>query len=196
MLSAIAVQNLLEQQYSHSDTAVIYFYFDFDDIEKQSTAKAVRSLLFQLIQQQPNGFQRLQEMYQKCESGQQRPSESAIRSLFQEIVSQTKSTYIVLDAPDECADSVEFLSFIRGLNARPTAGLHILITSRWTKDIEELLKPIKQHSIDIQSKIVDEDIELYLRDRLVTDSRLKKWPVEVRNEISNVMMSKANGMCV
>jgi hypothetical protein len=72
----------------------------------------------------------------------------------------------------------------------------VMATSRRERDIEEQLRQIADYNINIQSAIVDEDIRVYVRDRLATDSKMKKWPRSVRDEIISVMMEKAGGMYV
>ncbi len=43
---------------------------------------------------------------------------------------------------------------------------------------------------------MDEDIRIYVRNRLATDSKLKKWPGKVQEDIVAVLMEKADGMYV
>lgn len=185
---------MIQHQESQSDTVVGYFYFDFNDVEKQSSRKAVRSLLFQFAQQARDGLQNVEQLYQKCGSGQQQPAEDMIRSLLRDIMGQIDSKYIVLDALDECTDREDLLTFICALVDSKLPGLRILATSRPERDIEERLRPITDHNINIQSAIVDGDIRVYIRDRLATDMKLKKWPPSVQDEITTVMMEKAGGM--
>ena len=194
LTSAAALQNVIQYQEAQSDPVVSYFYFDFNDVEKQSSRKAVRSLLFQFAQQARHGLPNVEQLYQRCESGQQQPAEDVIRSLLRDIMSKTESNYIILDALDECTDRENLLTFIRNLVASKLSGLRILATSRREKDIEEQLRPIADHNINIQSAIVDEDIRVYIRNRLATDTKLKKWPLSVQDEIITVMMEKAGGM--
>lgn len=174
----------------------MYFYFDFNDIEKQSSKKAIRSLLFQFTLQQQNRLQILEQLYQKCENGQQQPAEDVIRALLKDALSYTEYKYIILDALDECADREVFVTFIRDLVNSQQEGLRVMITSRREKDIGEQLGDIANYNIDIQSAIVDEDIRVYVRDRLATDSKLKKWPAKVQEDIITAMMKKADGMYV
>lgn len=100
----------------------------------------------------------------------------------------------MLDAMDECVDREDFLTFIRELVTSQQQGLRVMITSRRERDIEEKLNLLAHYNIDIQSAIVDEDIRVYIRDRLVTDSKLKKWSDLVQKEIITVLMDKADGM--
>ena len=185
---------MIQHQESQSDTVLGYFYFDFNDVEKQSSRKAVRSLLFQFAQQARDGLQNVEQLYQKCGGGQQQPAEDVIRSLLRDIMGRIESKYIILDALDECTDREDLLTFICTLVDSKLPGLRILATSRSERDIEERLRPISDHNINIQSAIVDEDIRVYIRDRLATDMKLKKWPPSVQDEITAVMMEKAGGM--
>jgi hypothetical protein len=69
----------------------------------------------------------------------------------------------------------------------------VMATSRGERQNKEQLGPIADYSINIQSAIVDEDIRVYIRDRLATVSKLKKCPQAVQNEIITVIMKKAGG---
>ena len=194
MGSATSLQKLTQLKKDQSDTVVSYFYFDFNDMEKQSSKKATRSLLFQFALQQQNCLQNLEDLYQRCENGQQQPPEERVRSLLKDAVVYTGHKYILLDALDECINREEFMVFIRELVYARHEGLHIMITSRREKDIEEEIGSIANYAINIQSAIVDEDIRIYVHDRLVTDTKLGKWPPEVHKDIVARLMEKAGGM--
>ena len=99
-----------------------------------------------------------------------------------------------MDALDECTDHEPFLAFIGKLTNANWQGHHIVITSRHEKDIEDHLSAITNYNINIESAVVDKDIAVYIRDRLCTDTGLKKWPPAVQEEIITVMMKKADGM--
>lgn len=76
-------------------------------------------------------------------------------------------------------------------------SLHILVTSREEKDIEESLSKFMNNKdrIRVQSALIEEDIRAYVRSRIRNGHELKKWQKpEVQNEIETVLMEKANGM--
>ena len=171
-----------------------YFFFDFNDVEKQSSRKAIRSLLFQLALQTSETLHDLEHLYQRCGNGQQQPAEDAVLSNFREAIARPGEKYIVLDALDECTDRESLWTFIRELIGTSPPHLRILTTSRREKDVEEELGPVAKHNINIQSAIVNEDIRIYVCDRLATDTKLKKWPDSVQNEIMIALMAKAGGM--
>ena len=146
--------------------------------------------------QQQNRLQILEHLYQRCENGQRQPVEDEIQSLLKDAVACTGDKYIILDALDECVDREDFMVFVREVVHSQQEGLRIMITSRREKDIEEQLGTIADYDVDIQSAVVDEDIRIYVRDRLATDNKLKKWPEKVQEDIVAVLMEKADGMYV
>jgi hypothetical protein len=133
-------------------------------------------------------------MYKNCGSGQQQPTDDAVYSLLREMMDRIESKYIILDALDECADRDDLLTFVSNIADSKLKGLRVMATSRRERDIEEQLRPRADYTVNIQSAVVDEDIRLYVQERLATDSKLKKWPESVRDEITGVMMEKADGM--
>ena len=144
----------------------------------------------------PNGLQGLEQLYQGCGSGQQEPAEDTIRSLLRNMMDRIEFKYIILDALDECTDREDLLTFIHDLVNLKLKGLLVMAMSRRERDIEEQLRPIADYNINIQSTVVDKDIQVYVRDRLAIDHKLKKWPKSVQDEITSAMMEKAHGMYV
>lgn len=171
-----------------------YFYFDFNDTDKQSSKNAIRSLLLQFAVQIDGVFKNLEQLYQKCGNGLQQPTEDAIRSLFLDTMAGTCEKYIVLDALDECTDRDKLLTFLHELIGSKPPNTHLLATSRREKDIEDELRLVVDQSINIQSTVVDADIRIYIEHRMSTDPKLKKWSDPVRNEIVDALMGKARGM--
>ena len=193
MDSAAALQNLYEYQAAEKEVVISYFYFDFNDAEKRSASKAVRSLLFQYAQQTQD-TKPLEQLYRKCEDGRRQPAEGAVQALLREILSHPQPTFVLLDAVDECAERDDFLDFLQDVIKATPPGLRILATSRREKDIEDCLCQIVQHVINIESVVVDQGICRYIEGSLITDAKLKKWAQPIRDEIMRSLMEKAGGM--
>jgi hypothetical protein len=188
------LQSIFEEQKSNPDIVVAYFYFDFNDTEKQPSSKALRALLFQLALRNADVLRALRDVYQKCDNGQQQPANAIIRSLFQQAMKHPHSKYIVIDALDECTDREGMLDFIHLIVSSKIPDLHMLISSRPEKAIEDVLGTLADYIVKFQSPLVDKDIGNYVKDRLATDPKLKRWSVSVREEIAHVMQKKAGGM--
>ncbi len=77
-------------------------------------------------------------------------------------------------------------------------NLHILSTSRREKDIEERIEPLThdRRKMSIDSVRVNDDIRVYVHERLQADPGLKRWRKEsnVQQEIENTLMNKVDEM--
>ena len=174
--------------------AIIYFYFDFNDVEKQRHENLLRSLIVQLSMQSMNTPEALDTIYSRCQEGQQQPSTDALAMTLQHMLGGFHQTFIILDALDECAEREELLGLIEKIVGWKLEKLHILATSRREKDIEETLEPLITGQICVQSALVNADIHTHLRERLQNDRKLRKWPVKVQMEIEATLMDGAHGM--
>ena len=175
---------------------VAYFYFDFNDTAKQSSSKAMRSLMFQFAVQYTKCMQSLDELYRQCRDGQHQSSERAFLLLFNDAITNIENAFVVLDALDECTDRQPLLALLNELVDTRREGLRILAASRREKDIEDELATIADRNMNIESDIVNKDIHTYIRDRLASDKKLAKWSAKIRDEITTVLMQKAGGMYV
>ena len=175
-----------------------YFYFDFSEVEKQQHEKMIRSLITHLSTQSPSAPRALESLFSSCMNGERQPSTDELLETLRQIVQAFDETFIVLDALDECQERQELLEDIKKIVDWKLEKLHILVTSRREKDIEETLEPLvrDQGVICIQSALVNDDIRAYVHERLQTDRRLKRWQKkpEVQQEIETTLMDKADGM--
>jgi hypothetical protein len=179
---------------SNPKFAVTYFYFDFNDKEKQKHENLIRSLIIQLSVQNVDAKipDVLQKLYAVNQNGQRKPSYDMLVETLKTILGLFLKIYIILDALDECADREELLDLIQEVNE--LRGVQILVTSRKEKDIEEVLQPLVKNQICIQDAQVHDDIQLYIRDRLQNDPKLKRWPSRVQEEIERCLLNGAHGM--
>ena len=73
-------------------------------------------------------------------------------------------------------DRVELLSVIEEMQSWKFDKLHVLVTSRKEKNIQESLGNLLKNNeqTDIESVRVDDDIRAYIQERLSTDRQLKR----------------------
>ncbi|RII22710.1 hypothetical protein CUC08_Gglean013428 [Alternaria sp. MG1] len=198
ILSSTVVENLLE--YCHDDTNIVtaYFYFDFNDIQKQDPELMLRSLLCQLVQRSvviPKGVDAL---FSSCENGQRKPSSHALLQVIKEAAQEFTHVYVVLDALDECAQRLELMDMLEAVAEWQLDNLHLLMTSRKERDIERSLEEYirEEDAVCLQRDVVDQDIQRYVQQRLCVDKGLAKWNnnAVVRQEIEAALMGGARGM--
>ena len=198
ILCSTILENILQSYSSTPNIAVLYFFFDFNDVDKQWPENMMRSLLNQLSLHCVNIPQALEELYSSCLNGDRKPNFEAVLKTLHQMAIAFDNTFIVLDALDECNQRPELLANIKELISWNDTNLRVLVTSRKEKDIEDLILPLTKNEarVCIQSALVDADICTYVHDQLRTNRKLQRWQYkpEVRMEIENTLKEKANGM--
>jgi hypothetical protein len=177
--------------------AAIYFYFDFNDKEKQNLENLLSSLLAQLASQSSKHISTvMKDLYSSSKSNRDRPSpptSDAMYSTLVTLVSEFDQVYICLDVLDECVERNRMVNLFERIKREELACLHILATSRREWDLEPLAE-ISSECINIRSAVVDADIQIYLKDQLNNDRVLKKRPKLVKEMIMEALTKDAKGM--
>ncbi|KAF2790565.1 HET-domain-containing protein [Melanomma pulvis-pyrius CBS 109.77] len=198
ILSSTILQSVLQYCKEDPNKVVAYFYFDFNDVQKQSPELMLHSLICQLLQQFVKIPASLNTLFSSSNNGQQQPSLHTLEEMLQQIIQELPHVYMVLDAMDECSKRAELVDILETLAAWQLQNLHILMTSRRERDIESSLETFmdRQTFICIQSELVDKDIQKYVQRRLSDDKRLNKWGKNftLRQEIEAALMKGAHGM--
>ncbi|KAF2178926.1 purine and uridine phosphorylase [Zopfia rhizophila CBS 207.26] len=182
---------------------LLYFYFDFNDANKQILDSMVRSLISQLYRRCEVTWKQLDSLFSSCEDGRSQPSCELLCKVLLQMIDQVKEVCVVLDALDECRTrkgppTEGLLSWERDLLDSEQRNVHLLVTSRPEQDIKMGLSNLA-HSGDvvpIQDNLISDDIRRYVRTRVREGDDLKRWRSypDVQDEIETQLMQKANGM--
>jgi hypothetical protein len=200
ILSSTVVEDLL--QYCHDDTNMVtaYFYFDFNDTQKQDPKLMLRSLLCQLLQRSFMILKGVDALFSSCANGQWKPSSHALLQVTREAAQEFTHVYVVLDALDECTQRSELMDMLETVAGWQLDNLHLLMTSRKERDIERSLEEYirEEDAVCLQRDVVDQDIQRYIQQRLRVDKGLAKWNKDavIRQEIEAALMGGARGMQV
>jgi hypothetical protein len=103
ILSSTIIENL---KTSLPSKAVLYFYFDFTDNNKQTHDSMVRSLISQLYYKSDKTSKLLESLFSSCEDGHQQPTSELLYKVLLQMVEQVEEVWIVLDALNECSKGV------------------------------------------------------------------------------------------
>ena len=109
--------------------AVAYFYFDFNDDEKQKSDKMICSIIKQFYALSKKKSHRLKSLFSSCNDGQQQPSRNDLIQVLKELMKEFHNTYIILDALDECSDREELLECIEKIQTLRLSELRMLTIS-------------------------------------------------------------------
>lgn len=198
VLSSTVIAEVLQECIVDSKMAVAYFYFDFNDLEKQKSDNMMRSLITQLSAQSTKRLKELESLFSSCNNGERQPDAQRLPSVLEEIIEVSDKTYIIIDALDECSNTQELQENIEEIQRWGLPQLHMLLTSRRLMDIEEMIDPLTdaEDRICIQSALVDVDIKTYVHEKLQNDRRFKRWRSKphVQEEVKRELMKKADGM--
>lgn len=180
--------------------AMAYFYFDFNDTDKQKSDKMICSIIKQLVSQCTKKCIKLESLFSTCNDGVRQPNPDDLMSILEDVLKAFDKTYIMLDALDECSDRQALFEKIEEIQSWQLSQLHMLFTSRGLTDIEEALESMTdiESRISIQNAAVDADIELYVNRMLQKGRNLKRWRNhdQAQEEIKKTLKEKADGMSV
>ncbi|KAH5574501.1 hypothetical protein HBI24_193910 [Parastagonospora nodorum] len=198
ILSSTILRDIFSSHGSKPSTIVVYFYFDFNDAQKQSTDSMLKSLVYQLLQRVKDIPSRLDSLYPPHGSGRQQPTSEALLNTIRESIQKFEQAYIVLDALDECSQRVELMHALATISNWRLENSHFVVTSRRERDIESGLAVfgVLGNSVCLSSSVVDEDIRHYVRQRLSDDLGLKKWSQDpnLREQIETALVEGSQGM--
>jgi hypothetical protein len=195
VLSSTIVESTVLHCDENEGCVIAYFYFSFTDSAKKRNENMLSSLLAQLSSQvdiTPNSLVSLHRTYQRST-----PPIDPLKSCIQTLIDELPffNVYLIVDAIDEIPNSEgreEACEVLQELSKNPKA--HVLMTSRREYDITEYISECNNVTdISIQNREVDRDIQLYIRQQLNEDKKLKRWAA-LHFEIEDILGKKADGM--
>uniref|UniRef100_A0A8H7TTB6 Nephrocystin 3-like N-terminal domain-containing protein n=1 Tax=Bionectria ochroleuca TaxID=29856 RepID=A0A8H7TTB6_BIOOC len=183
-----------------NNSKVLYFFFNFNDVEKRSLEKAIRSLIFQLYFKHTILRSEVDAIYSSLGDGTRQPDVPSLDKLLRHMLTKAEEIYIVLDALDESERHVgsyssnRLLDWIKGIQDE-SPNIHMLVTSRPEQDIITSFKGWAHTDkiIRLQGDLVSDDITAYTKARASEMPRWKKRP-DIQTEIETTLLEKADGM--
>ena len=186
--------------------SLAFFYFDSRDFmfRKKDVRSLLSSLLYQLHNQSDSYYNILSDFYLAHHRGSQHPSDVALSQCLKDMLNCPGQTpiYIVIDGIDECLKSSgrlypheEVLVLVQELVGLHLPNLHICITSRPDIDIKAVIHPLTSHSVSLHNeKGQVQDIVDYVTFIVNSDPGMRRWRVEDRELVIDVLSQKADGM--
>ena len=138
----------------------------------------------------------LENLYVHCGNGHQEPALDDLQNTLERILGGFSSTFIILDALDECTEREKLLNWIQTviLQKDMNLGPHLIVTSRPEQEIEDNFKSF--HYLDLVKASENHDLVAYLDYQLQHDSNLQKWNPDTQGQIKLTLLEQADGMCV
>ena len=178
-----------------SDMGLAYFYFDTNDMSKQTSRSLLLSLVLSLTAKSKN-YSLIEGLYEKHDK-LYNPTEKELFDLLVKLLQCFKQTYIVIDALDECDDYHQVLDeVVKAIHEWQLSCLHLLVSSRREQNIVETMEQCSIEEIYLSAELVSSDIVSYIHSAFGKDHHLKRWNPRVQEYIKEVLISGANGMYV
>ena len=180
---------------STESLGIAYFFFDGRDSQKelQLHNKLIRTLISQLSDTRHGGISDdLANLYKRCGNFQQ-PSDEQLQNVLRDILDGFSQAYIIIDALDECTDREKTLNWAKKLISDTSRNLHIVVTSRPERDIEEIFAALDPHPVDVGVANTEEIVE-YLKVQM--ESKFMKHDEETRAKIMSELEKHAEGSYV
>ncbi|KAF8499924.1 hypothetical protein JB92DRAFT_2677543, partial [Gautieria morchelliformis] len=178
---------------SDPSLAVAFFYFDFNNKDTQPDA-VLRSLVVQLSLQCASTPSALAALFSRSADGRRSPSPEELMSTLKVLVEGFQIVYIVFDALDECSERNTFLTLLREVVSWGLGSLHLLVTSRKERDIEETLSSLVSHQVHMDDSLVDGDIQIHVSRTLGDDIKFSLCSAGEKEKIKTTLIEGAHGM--
>lgn len=183
MIASIVVDHLYGKYQTDSSVGIAYLYCNFRRQDEQRPIELLASLLKRLIQRQHTLPNSMKDLYDCYKGKQTRPSFEEISKELQSVIASFSTTFIVIDALDECqvsnGDQTKFLSEI--LRLQNNTGANLFVTSRFIPHIVEEFHGAP--SLEIRAS--DGDVKRYL------DGQSSRLPSFVRRNLDMQEQIKA-----
>ncbi|KAI1861538.1 hypothetical protein JX265_009505 [Neoarthrinium moseri] len=195
ILTSTAIEDL-QTSPGHS-AALLYFYFDFTDTQKQQFENTIRSLVWQLYHKNERARKDLGALYASCNSGRDQPRIDRLQETFAKMVQESGEVWVVLDALDECTVRDKLLFWLENVRTGKQ-NVHLLATSRPERDIRSAIEKFsyEEERIPIQDDLIEADIRSYVHAQIREDKSFEIWNTrpDIQAEMETSLVSKANGM--
>ncbi|OBT99017.2 hypothetical protein VE01_02493 [Pseudogymnoascus verrucosus] len=186
MVASIVIDHLYAKYQTDSSVGIAYLYCNFRRQDEQKPVDLLASLLKRLLEGRPNLPISMKDLYEQHKSKQTRPSFGEILTELRSIIASFSTTFIVIDALDECQVSdgglTKFLSEI--LRLQTNTGANLFVTSRFIPHIVEEF----QGAPSLEIRASDGDVKRYL------DGQSSRLPSFVRRNLD--MQEKINAEIV
>ncbi|PKK47848.1 hypothetical protein CI102_8172 [Trichoderma harzianum] len=191
--------NELSSQSSQLGHGICYFFCQATDQQLNNASAALRGLIFMLAKQQPSLISHIRKKYD--EAGKKLfeglNTWIALSDIFTAILQDPtlRSTYLIIDAIDECVSDFEKLLDLIVHATGINAGVKWIVSSRNWPKLEERLRLAEQKvklSLELNAESISSAVNFYIEKKVHQLSDLKGYDEKTYSEIRDYLFSNAN----
>jgi ankyrin repeat domain-containing protein 50 len=198
VLCSTAIEHAFRHRRSSPRIGIAFFFFTFNDDNKQDTSAMLRALVLQLSGQRNDNHGLLSRLHDSYRNAM--PPDLALMGCLRQLVQAFDDVYIILDALDESPRDKyrgDVLQALVDMRAWSEPGLHLLVTSRDEPDIRDvLINELGTHhseTVSMKNNSVDSDIASFISSSLRNNRRLQKWE-KYHELIREALTERAKGV--
>ena len=174
-----------------------YFYFSFNDEQRQSVESFLRTVVRQLLLRRQSIPDGVRDIYKKFKDS--KPPLDVWIDALTALVNLEGDTFIIVDALDECpphqGEQKLLLQTLQNLKVSQNQKLRLLVTSRKEPTIDGALSNIVTFPpMGIQTSEVDRDIRIHIQAQLNSHPNMRTWPKAIQEEVEYFLIKKSGGM--
>ncbi|KAK2771177.1 ankyrin repeat protein [Colletotrichum kahawae] len=190
---------ILDHLEAKHDPLTLRFFFDFQDVRKQTLDAMLRGLIFQLYVLGGSASGELDALFKDHQNGCWNPSTSNLIDCFKRMIMQFEKVYLLLDALDESKSMTELIEWISAVVVDlDLRNVKAILLSREEEDLPQGLKSCigEEGCLPLSKSSIDSDISAHVRETLQSNLAFKRWSSVpwVLDKISCEIRAKANGM--
>lgn len=195
VLSAIVLDYLAKA----TDGLILSFFFDFNDIAKQTLEGLLRSLAFQLFQSGVDSAYYLDALLQANQNGNDQPTTKALWAVVLKMLIVQSKVYIILDALDESKTRNDAIEWIEDVVSRPELRhVQMFFTGRPESEYLRHIPPLigNENCQPLDQSAVNSDIRSWVTAQLSQrrDFTEKSLSQDLLKEIRRKVGDGADGM--
>lgn len=171
-----------------------YYYFDFSEADNRTIDAFIRSLIVQLTTNISQLPPKILNYHTTSGFKQQELCTENLKQILQDTLHQSVEAIVVVDALDECSQPEELVQLFEEIRSWETTKLKTIVISREQFEGADVLEELRPVHISMRGNIANNDISMFVEGILSRDIKLRKWPLEVKEQIRSTLISKAHGM--
>lgn len=199
VLAGAVIQEALTRSYAMDGVGVGFFFCDYKDSSTWNITNILGAVASQLARQKDEAFEVLQDYYHELHPPrglEKTPDPSELRTRISKMSELFDQVMIIVDGLDECGDNTDDVVEVLSELGEYTTALSMALFSRDHYNIRAHLEGDFEH---VEIAAHTDDIQLYVAaelDKRIRTRRLQLTNMEIKDEVMETLVNRAQGMSV
>jgi hypothetical protein len=189
---------IIDELQTAKNALVSYFFCQATDLRINSATAVLRGLLYLMVSQQPSLVSSVRRKYDHGGKAVFEDANAwvALTEIFADVLRDANlqnTTYLVIDALDECVtDLPKLLDFV-ALHSCTASHVKWIVSSRNRPEIEERLGSSSHRlSLELNSESVSAAVQTFIEQKVSLLSQQKKYDDEIRDAVIQYLKTNSN----